>query len=178
MKWVRLRRAAARRSARAIAGAALLTGLSFAGLPFASVGAKAPIDTKTALREFGLTGTFSEDCAAGQSEAGAAERFEVPAVGDPTVVSRVKDHVSHMTITRARFAGDNKVVIDGRAEDGARYEITLEKSGDRIRIWRGVKDPDGSAPTTMVEDGMVPGTPVTIAWERRCEPTELGQRAR
>jgi hypothetical protein len=102
----------------------------------------------------------------------------VPAVGDPIVVSRVRDHVSHMTITRARFDGDNKVVIDGRAEDGARYEITLEKSDNQIRIWRGVKDPGGAAATTMVEDGMVPGTPVTIAWERRCEPTELGQRAR
>jgi hypothetical protein len=102
----------------------------------------------------------------------------VPPVGDPTVISRVKDRVSHMTITRARFAGDNKVVIDGQTEDGARYEITLEKSGNQIRIWRGVRDPDGSAPTTMVEDGMVPGTAVSIAWEQRCEPTELGQRAR
>ena len=166
-------RAAMRRSAQAVACAALLTGLSCA-----MAIAEAPAETNTALREFGLTGTFSEDCSAWQSASGAAERFEVPPVGDPTVISRVKDRVSHMTITRARFAGDNKVVIDGQTEDGARYEITLEKSGNQIRIWRGVRDPDGSAPTTMVEDGMVPGTAVSIAWEQRCEPTELGQRAR
>jgi hypothetical protein len=173
MKLMRVRRGAARRSAQAIAGVGLLTGLFCA-----TAIAQAPTDTKTALRQFGLTGTFSEDCSTRQSNAGTAEKYEVPLVGDPTVVSRVNDHISQMTITRARIAGENKLVIDGRNEDGARYEITLEKSGNQIRIWRGVKDPGGSASTTMVDDGIVPGTAVSIAWEERCEPTKLDQRAR
>ena len=104
---------------------------------------------------------------------------ELPPVGDPTVVSRVKDHISHMVITRVRSAGENRLVIEGSLkEDGATYEITLEKSGNQIRIWRGVRDPNGSTPTTMIDEGMVPGTAVSIAWEQRCEPTELGQRVR
>ena len=175
MKFVRSRRDAARRSACAIACGGIVTGLLCA----MAAAAQAPTDTKTALRQFGLTGTFSEDCSAEQSEAGAWEKFDVPPVGDPTVISRAKDQISHMTITRARYSGENKVVIEGSVkEDGVRYEITLEKSGNQIRIWRGVKNPGGSSPTTMVDDGMVPGTTVAIAWEQRCEPAELGQRVR
>jgi hypothetical protein len=173
MKSARWQRVAARRSAWVIACGGLLTGLFCA----AAI-AETPTDTKTALRQFGLTGTFSEDCSAAQRDA-ASERFELPPVGDPTVVSRVKDRISHMVITRVRSAGENRVVIEGSLkEDGATYEITLERSGNQIRIWRGVRNPDGSTPTTMIDEAMVPGTAVSIAWEQRCEPTELGQRAR
>jgi hypothetical protein len=124
--------------------------------------------TKDALQEFGLLGTWSDDCSKDLTrEAGQRETYAAPIIGAPTVVMKTGDSkgvaAETMEISRAVRITDDKIemTFDGDLMKGAR--MVYQKVGSKIRLLKTYAVP--GATQVLVKDGMIGNLP-TLLLER------------
>lgn len=132
------------------------------------------------MRQFGLVGTFSDDCSKPIEEGGARAIYEVPARGYPTLTAVNKLGTFQSKIERTDQVSADTLTMYVVHTDGAWDEVAVQKEGTGFRTikmvvhkrndWRPLVAVDASHPSVTVNagDSIVSGVGPLVADAEKC----------
>ena len=82
------------------------------------------------LRQFGVVGTFAEDCSRGIEAGGARAIYDVPPTGYATFTAVNRYGTFHSKIVRADQINANTLIMYTNDPDGTWSEIDIQKAGN------------------------------------------------
>jgi hypothetical protein len=104
-----------------------------------------------ALRQFGVVGTFSDDCSRGIAAGGARAIYDVPPVGIPTFTAVNRYGTFRSKIVRADQVNANTLVMYVDDPDGTWNEIHIQRQGNGFLTTRMVSHkPNAYRPVVAV----------------------------
>jgi hypothetical protein len=124
---------------------------------------------QSALREFGLLGTWAAECAQGPSPGNTHATYEITPAGAAQVSNAFGDgyDVSVYSISEAKALGTDRLALRETmvSDKNVVLDVVLMKENGKVRIWSSTHA-DG---TPLVTDGMI-SAPVNreTRWVARC----------
>lgn len=105
------------------------------------------------LRQFGVVGTFAEDCSRGIEAGGARAIYDVPPGGYPTFTAVNRYGTFRSRIVRADRIGPNRLIMYIDDPGGAWNEIDMERAGNGFVTTRMVShQPNTYRPVVAIGD--------------------------
>jgi hypothetical protein len=163
-----LPRAPAGRAVRALSAVPALAALA------ALSGCVSPGPT---LRQFGVVGTFAEDCSRGIDAGGARAIYDVPpsGYGYPTFTAINRYGTFRSRIVRADRIGPNRLIMYVDDPTGTWNEIDMEKTGNGFVTTRMVSHrPDTYRPVVAIGDRGADGARGAGLVVERCSDLPVG----
>ena len=155
-----------------------------AALLLASAPASAA-DVGATLKQFGLNGIYSSNCARPLRAGGTSVRYDISPKGEATIVSffakppgarapantrQIYDYAYELTVKvlEAVPQGADKLRLVIASGDGKKQDTILQRVGDQVRPWRAA-----AGGKTVIEDGKLVSTGEAVPFSRRCTPAEV-----
>ena len=129
------------------------------------------------LRQFGVVGTFAEDCSRGIAEGGARAIYDVPpsGYGYPTFTAVNRYGTFRSRIVRADRIGTNRLIMYVDDPSGTWNEIDIEKTGNGFVTTRMVSHRrDAYRPVVAIGDRGRDGNSGTGLVVERCSDLPIG----
>jgi hypothetical protein len=122
-------------------------------------------DATATLKDFGLLGNFSKDCAQPVSMANSMTRYVAQADGTVALTYDSGSGGSSYTIHAASILTPTIIRLDEKSDAGGAFEVLLVRDGKRIRVIES-RDPVGGR--AFVSAGVITGNGRETQWETRC----------
>ena len=122
---------------------------------------------ESALRSFGLPGTWAPDCAEPPSPLHPHATYSVEPSGQASMIYEPGPRAprSAYAISSAEHGADDKLLLrEEWLHDHSRLEVTLRKFRGKVKVWLS-RDADGKL---LVKDGVVVATGYVSPWMTRC----------
>jgi hypothetical protein len=129
------------------------------------------------LRQFGVVGTFAEDCSRDIAQGGARAIYDVPApgYGVPTFTAVNRYGTFRSRIVRADRIGPNRLIMYVDDPNGGWSEIDIEKTGNGFVTTRMVShQPNAYRPVVAIGDRGPRGNGREALFVERCPDSPLG----
>jgi hypothetical protein len=131
---------------------------------------------KSMLQDYGLLGVWAADCGRKMSSTNPHARYSMSPSGDGLLFSRAGEARSDSIyiIYGAERLPDGKLLLhEQREEDGAMFEVVLEKEQDKLLVWS--MQPHDQVP--QVTNAILAATGKRGASLARCDgmPSDLGK---
>ena len=129
------------------------------------------------LRQFGVVGTFAEDCARGIDAGGARAIYDVPPSGNgyPTFTAINRYGTFRSRIVRADRIGPNRLIMYVDDPSGAWNEVDIERAGNGFVTTRMVSHrPDVYRPVVAIGDRGPRGNSGEGLYVERCSDLPAG----
>ena len=126
-------------------------------------------DPGPTLMQFGIVGTFSDDCSRPVAEGGARAIYEVRPGTYPTLTVINSLGTFQSKIVRVDAIGPTELVMYIDDPDGTWNEVDIEKEGQGFRTFRMVVHrPNAYLPLTPVNNGFVAGGQALGPYAEKC----------
>jgi hypothetical protein len=97
-------------------------------IPFLFSRAVSAGDTDSALKRFGLIGSFSADCSRSIEQGGSRATYKIPLSREPAVTTRNPQGVFEFTIKQAIIVSGNEMIaLNESSEDGKQAQVYIKK---------------------------------------------------
>jgi len=111
------------------------------------------------LRQFGVAGTFSDDCSRSIADGGARAIYDVSTAGYPTFTAVNRYGTFRSKIVRVDRIGPDRLVMYIDDPGGAWSEVDIRRQGDGFVTTRMINHkPNGYRPVVAVGSDGPPGT--------------------
>ena len=156
----------------------LRRGLLLAGLIMATPALAEVQSVKSLLQDYGVLGVWAADCTRAMSPANPHARYTISPSGDGLLFSRAGDARtdSIYIIYGAERMADGKLLLhEQREEDGALFDVVLEKQQSKLQVWSTLPHEKG----TLSKDPVLVADGKADAPMARCDgkPSDLGRGA-
>ncbi|HEY1506916.1 MAG TPA: hypothetical protein VGF92_21625 [Stellaceae bacterium] len=121
------------------------------------------------LRQFGVVGTFAEDCSKGIAEGGARAIYDVPPAGVPTFTAVNRYGTFRSKIVRADRVSADTIIMYTDDPGGAWNEIDIRKAGNGFVTTRMISHkPDQYRPLVAIGDRGMGGAAAHGLYVEKC----------